>query len=641
MENHSGFREQIRPVITSSMYIPILSLLLIFYIPLLIIFFNSFFSSTGSFTIEYIKEALFSDVNQWIIRFTLNQAILSTFLTIILGLPGAYIFARYSFKGKQYLLTLFTIPFVLPPIVVVLGFILLFGPDGFMNTILRLFFPNIKSPLTLYKSFEGILVVHAFYNIPIVLRLVSSAWSNINVEMEEVATTLGSRGIHFFRNITFPQISTALLASGILTFLYTFTSFAIVLSLGGVQYRTIEVRIFSLYFHRYYYNQASALALVQLVITSILIISYLFISEKSFRREENKSHIEVRVLKILKSSLLIFFLVFLIIIGVNLLIIGSLAIISIILVRMRQISPTIVSEIRKQTEIPLNSLYSVHKPRLFIILSYIIFLILLLLLPIILVFMNSFYNRNTGNIDFMAIPKLLGFEISSSGLTWVIEPIPALGVGATVIGLVINSLILAFLTMILSVLLGVLAIYITRRSPFFTKHSRLSVILSWSLLLPLVISSITMGLGLLELFNFIRIPSNLPWIPLTIAHIIAAFPFVSRSISAAYNKISLESIEVGETLGGSRWYIFRHIELPLILPGALTGAIFALAISFGEFGATYLMARSDFSTMTVGIYKFLDIRQLQNSAIMASILIIICVIAFLIIQKTGNEEYYL
>ncbi len=53
------------------------------------------------------------------------------------------------------------------------------------------------------------------------------------------------------------------------------------------------------------------------------------------------------------------------------------------------------------------------------------------------------------------------------------------------------------------------------------------------------------------------------------------------------------------------------------------------------------MARSDFSTMTVGIYKFLDIRQLQNSAIMASILIVVCIIAFLIVQKTGNEEYYL
>ena len=641
MESYFRSRKRLPSFISSFLSIPILSLLLIFYLPLLTIIVNTFFSSNGAFTFDYIKEALSSDINQWIIRFTLNQAFLSTFLTIILGFPGAYIFTRYSFKGKQFLFTLFTIPFVLPPIVVVLGFILLFGPEGFMNTILHIISPGTKSPLTLYKSFEGILLVHAFYNIPIVLRLVASAWSNIDVEVEDVAITLGSRRFHFFRNITFPQISTALLASGILTFLYTFTSFAIVLSLGGVQYRTLEVQIFSLYFYRYDYNQASALALIQLGITSILIISYLFISEKSFEREGKESQNKKQILIIAKISLLILFFLFLFLTGVNVGVIVILAFVSIILFRMKQISPQMVVETRKHTEIPLTSLYSSQKPKLLAIVSYFVFLVFLLLLPIILVFMNSFYNRNTGNIDIMAIPKLLGFEVTETGLKWVVDTIPALGAGATVIGLILNSLVLASLTMIFSVSLGILAIYITRRSTFFMKHTRLGIFLSWSLLLPLVISSITMGLGLLQLFNLIRIPPQFPWIPLTIAHIIAAFPFVSRSISTAYNKISLEAIEVGETLGASRWFIFRRIELPLILPGALTGSVFSLAISFGEFGATYLMARSDFSTMTIGIYKFLDARQLQNSAIMASILIIVCIIAFLIVQKSGNEEYYL
>ncbi|MHA1513442.1 MAG: ABC transporter permease subunit, partial [Candidatus Hodarchaeales archaeon] len=114
-----------------------------------------------------------------------------------------------------------------------------------------------------------------------------------------------------------------------------------------------------------------------------------------------------------------------------------------------------------------------------------------------------------------------------------------------------------------------------------------------------------------------------------------------RTISTSYNKISVETLEISETLGASRWFTFRHIELPLLIPGVLAGAIFALAISFGEFGATYLMARSEYNTMTIGIYKFLESKQLQESAIMASILIIICTIAFLLIQKTGNEDFYL
>ena len=97
---------------------------------------------------------------------------------------------------------------------------------------------------------------------------------------------------------------------------------------------------------------------------------------------------------------------------------------------------------------------------------------------------------------------------------------------------------------------------------------------------------------------------------------------------------------MGKTLGASRWHIFRNIELPIISPGILAGATFALAISFGEFGATYFIARSEFTTMTIGIYKFLDLRQLQNSSIMASILILVCVFAFLLVQKLGEDEFH-
>ncbi|MCK4849202.1 MAG: iron ABC transporter permease, partial [Candidatus Heimdallarchaeota archaeon] len=227
-----------RSVKTSSlkplMFLPTLSLLFMFYLPVLIILVNSFFSPSGSFTIDFLIEALTKPLNRWIIQFTLNQAFLSTFLTLLLGLPGAYIFARFSFKGKDQLRTFLTIPFVLPPIVVVLGFIMFLGPEGLLNTLLHVIAGEELSPINLYKTYEGIIIVHSFYNIPIVLRLVSSAWSKIDVETEEVATTLGSKGGHFFKNVIFPQISSAILASAILTFLYCFTSFAIVLSLGGI-----------------------------------------------------------------------------------------------------------------------------------------------------------------------------------------------------------------------------------------------------------------------------------------------------------------------------------------------------------------------------------------------------------------------
>ncbi len=623
------------------MFLPTVSLICMFYLPVLIILLNSFFSPSGNFTFDFIVEALTRPLNLWIIQFTLNQAFLSTFLTLFLGLPGAYVFARFSFKGKDQLRTLLTIPFVLPPIVVVLGFIMFLGPEGLLNTILQTIFGSEVTPLNLYKTYEGIVIVHSFYNIPIVLRLVSSAWSKIDVETEEVATTLGSKGLHFFKNLIFPQISSALLASAILTFLYCFTSFAIVLSLGGIQFRTIEVQIYSLFFYRYDYSQAAALALIQLIITSILVILYLLISEKPFHRDSKEYLKDNKVRNVLKIVGVSIFLLFLVITNVNVLIILLILASGFIFLKYGQTTPMVVGEVRERLQIPLVSLYHSKKGRFFSILTYILGLSFFLLIPIFLIFGYSLYDPLTGRIGLSKFFNLIGLKLTSSGIKWLVEPIPILGARTTVLGLIMNSILLALLAMVFSSALGILSVYIIRRSAFFNKHRRLAIVLSWSLLLPLVTSSITMALGLLRVFTLIDLPNEYSWIPLVIAHIIAAYPFVSRTVSTSYNKISFETLEISQTLGASRWFTFRHIELPLLIPGVLAGAIFALAISFGEFGATYLIARSEYNTMTIGIYKFLESKQLQESAIMATILIIICIIAFFLIQKTGNEEFYL
>jgi thiamine transport system permease protein len=623
------------------MFLPTISLLCMFYLPILIILMTSFFSPSGSFTLDFLIEALTKPLNRWIIQFTLNQAFLSTFLTLFLGLPGAYIFSRFSFKGKDQLRTFLTIPFVLPPIVVVLGFIMFLGPEGLLNSLLQTIFGEELSPLKLYKTYEGIIIVHSFYNIPIVLRLVSSAWSKIDVETEEVATSLGSKGVHFFKNISFPQISSAILGSAILTFLYCFTSFAIVLSLGGIQFRTIEVQIYSLYFYRYDYSQAAALAFIQLSVTSILIILYLLITEKPFQRANiphKKDNLRRMSLKIIGISIFFLFLLFT---RVNIFIILFILMMGFIFLKYGQTAPMVMGEVRERLQVPLLSLYHSQKVRFFSILTYLVGLSFFLLIPIILIFGYSLYDPITGQFGLNKFLDLIGLKITSSGIEWIVEPIPILGARTTVLSLIINSIFLALMAMIISSILGVLSVYIIRRSEFFSKHGRLAIFLSWSLLLPLVTSSITMGLGLLRVFTLIDLAQEYLWFPLVIAHVIAAYPFVSRTVSTSYNKISLETLEISQTLGASRWFTFRHVELPLLIPGVLAGAIFALAISFGEFGATYLMARSEYNTMTIGIYKFLESKQLQESAIMASILIIICTIAFLLIQKTGNEEFYL
>lgn len=638
-QNESSKDQIIKNSFNLILLIPLLISLFFFFIPLFFVLIDAVISDSGHITFEFLRDTLVNPLNLYFIRFTINQAIISSIITIIIGFPGAYIFAKYQFPGSRSLKTILTVPFVLPPIVVVLGFVLLLGPNGILNSFLMTFFNLQNPPIHLYKTFEGIILVHAFYNVPIVLHLVSSAWTKANVDMEEVATALGSRKFHFFRYVTFPQISSAILASGILTFLYCFTSFAVVLSLGGIQFKTLEVQIYSLFYYRYDYHQAAALALFQLLITSVLIILYLYFSEPAFKRERFTAFLPTIWIKFVQFLVIGGIVLILLYFRVDIILIFLLGLIGVGFRKYGRSTPLTIGEIRKRSKMKLRALLTQSKIQFCMIVIYITSLTVFLLSPIIIIFLSAFYDRMTNNWDIDAFFSLLGFRINDNGLVWVPESIPALGAKTSAINLIFNSLFFALVTLILSAFFGVLSIYAIRRSDFLGRHSVLALFISWALVLPLVTSSITIGLGMLRTFGFIRISSQDAWIPIILAHLIAAYPFVSRTVSTAYNKIDLGLIEMGKTLGASRWHIFRNIEFPIISTGILAGATFALAISFGEFGATYFIARSEFTTMTIGIYKFLSLRQLQNSAIMASILILVCIIAFLLVQKLGEDEF--
>src|SRR5512145_2308992 len=70
-----------------------------------------------------------------VLLFTFYQANLSTILTLLLGLPSAYLFARYDFRGKSLLRALTAVPFMLPTVVVAAGFSALLSPRGLVHTL--------------------------------------------------------------------------------------------------------------------------------------------------------------------------------------------------------------------------------------------------------------------------------------------------------------------------------------------------------------------------------------------------------------------------------------------------------------------------------------------------------------------------
>jgi thiamine transport system permease protein len=219
---------------------------------------------------EIITSAYYSNT----LWFTLWQAALSTLLTLVLALPGALIIARYQFPGKPLLLSLSLLPFVLPTVVVAAAFSALLGPRGALNTGLMSLLQTDEPPIQLERTLAIILIVHVFYNYSLALRILTSFWANQNPRMEEAARVLGAHGWRLWWEIRLPLLRPAILAAAVLVFVFTFTSFGVVLILGGPRFATLEVEIYYQAIGLFNLPMAAALSLVQIGVMFMTMVLY-------------------------------------------------------------------------------------------------------------------------------------------------------------------------------------------------------------------------------------------------------------------------------------------------------------------------------------------------------------------------------
>jgi thiamine transport system permease protein len=208
------------------------------------------------------------------LRFTFFQAILSTALTLAIGLPGAWLFTHFNFPGKKLLRLLSTLPFILPTVVVAAGFNALLGPRGWVNLGLMALFNLDSPPVQFLNTFGAILTAHIFYNTTIVLRVVSNAWSRQNGRLQQAAQVLGANPWRTFREVTLPLLRPAILSATLLVFLFTFTSFGVILMLGGPQFATLEVDIYVQAMHLLNLPLAAILSILQLICTLGITIAH-------------------------------------------------------------------------------------------------------------------------------------------------------------------------------------------------------------------------------------------------------------------------------------------------------------------------------------------------------------------------------
>lgn len=497
--------------------------------------------------------------------FTIYQAGLSTLFTILLGMPAAYLFGRYKFPGKGLLRVLTTLPFILPTVVVAASFNALLGPRGWLNLFLMDGLGFEQPPIQILNTLPAIVLAHVFYNTTIVIRTVGGAWEQLDSRVEQAARVLGATSWQVFWEITLPLLRPALWSALILVFLFDFTSFGVILLLGGPRYTTLEVEIYIQAMSRLNLPLAGILSAVQLVCTLVLVV--------------------------------------------------------------------ISNRLAYQSVLPLvprvqgEGLRRAKKLRERVVLGGIILVLIgLLVLPLAALGLRSITRLDANRGQRSAVQQGITLDYYRELFSnrrqsiFYVPPIEAAR----------NSILYAAITVIISLVLGFLAAY------SLSRPGRINRLLGSLLMMPLGASAVTLGLGFIIVFN--RPPFNVQSFPLLIpiAHSLVALPFVVRVLQPALSAIPAPLRQAAAVLGASNWQVWREVDLPIVARAALVGAIFSFTISLGEFGATAFLARPEYPTLPVAIFRFLSQPGALNygqALAMATLLMLVCALNIFLLER--------
>jgi thiamine transport system permease protein len=546
--------------------LPLVFLLLFYFYPMSSILKISLERSQRGW-LNAFTEAILSPTTWRVLTFTFWQAILSTILTLLIGLPGAYLFAHYDFRGKSLLQALLSIPFLMPTLVVAAAFNSLVGPSGWLNIAIKQVFHLNSSPLQFNNTLVAILIAHVFYNTAIVLRMVGDYWSHLDPHLGQAAQMLGANRWQAIRRIILPLLSPAIAAAALLVFIFDFTSFGVILILGGPRFATLEVEIYYQTVSLFNLPMAAVLCLIQLGCTLALTLIYSRLTKRMSIPLSLKSH------------------------------------------RITQHRLTTI-----RSKIMAGSLIAI--------------LLTLLILPLAALAIRSVTRL---------VPDRGQMNATSSGFT--LDYYRQLGTShresifytstTTAIGI---SLGYALATTVLALALGFPAALALSRQADSPINQGMDALL----MLPLGTSAVTLGLGFIVALD--KPPLNLrsSWLLIPLAHTLVAFPFVVRNLSPALRSIQPRIRHAAAMLGASPVSVIRYMDLPLVGRAALIAGAFAFTISMGEFGATVLIARPEYPTIPVAIYRLLSRPGELNygqALALSTILMLVSCIAMLLVDK--------
>lgn len=202
----------------------------------------------------------------------------------------------------------------------------------------------------------------------------------------------------------------------------------------------------------------------------------------------------------------------------------------------------------------------------------------------------------------------------------------------------LNSLTIAFVSTIASVILGALTAYVLWRFRFPFR-----AVYEGAMALPVVIPEICMGVALMVFFlrtgfntSTWMWPFNLSAI--TIAHIAFSFPFAAIVIRARLESFNTELSESAKDLGASEFQVFKDIIVPHMKPGLIAGALLAFTLSLDDFVITFFTSGPNTLTFPVKIYSMVRFSVTPEVNAASTVLIVITVIITALALRLQNRN---
>ncbi len=162
------------------------------------------------------------------LRLSLITSTTATIVSILLGVPLAWLLARSSFPGRRLVRALVTVPLVLPPVVGGVALLLVFGRRGLVGTWL-----DSQFGITLPFTTAGVVVAEAFVAMPFLVISVEGAIRAADLRYEEAAATLGATRWIVFRRVTLPIVAPGLAAGAVLCWARALGEFGATITFAG------------------------------------------------------------------------------------------------------------------------------------------------------------------------------------------------------------------------------------------------------------------------------------------------------------------------------------------------------------------------------------------------------------------------